>query len=139
MSMSGKETPEVEPLRVEDFGGNADERRREPRFGTAKWIAIRSCRPGDERGFRRARLLDCSVHGLGLFADEPMNAGEQFLVQFDLGGPMLAVYTVRYCRPVADRHLVGAALDGFIGGAEQPDADAVLRALLDAGRPPNSG
>jgi hypothetical protein len=144
MSMSGREPSKGEPLTIEDFHevstGRDDDRRREPRFPCHKAIGIRPCRPGggddDDRGFRPARLLDCSVHGLGLFADEPMHAGQQFLVEFRLDRPMLAVYTVRHCRPVAGRYIVGAALTTFVGGPDEPDAGAILRALIAAGRRP---
>ena len=134
MSMSNPET-KTAPLSIDDFhevGAGNDDRRREPRFQSTKTLAIRPCRLDDVRGFRPARLLDCSVHGLGLFADEPMAAGEEFLVEFRFGGPMLAVYTVRHCRRAANRYIVGAALTGFIGAADEPDADAILRALSAA-------
>jgi len=130
---------EGSPLTVDDFrksGGDAaggDERRREPRIACDKEVAIRTCRTSDERGFRPARLIDCSVHGLGLSTDEPMDAGEQFLVRFQLDRMMLAVYTVRYCRRLSGRHVVGAALCGFIGGADDPDAVEIMAALTAAG------
>jgi hypothetical protein len=136
--MLDSRSKESRPLTIEDFRGAAaaaDDRRREPRFPCDKMIAIRPCRPGEDRGFRAARLLDCSVHGLGLFADESMDAGEQFIVEFKLGGLMLAVYTVRYCRRVAKQYLVGAVLTGFIGGSHEPDAEAILQSLIDAGHP----
>jgi hypothetical protein len=147
MSTSDRETEGGEPLTLADFhdvrtandiagGAGGDERRREPRFASDKIVAFRPCRPDDARGFRPARVLDCSVHGLGLFVDEPMRAGEQFLVKFKLERLILAQYDVRHCRPVAGRYIVGAALTGFIGGETEPDGEAVLRALLlKAGRP----
>lgn len=98
-----------------------------------KEVAIRTCRTSDERGFRPARLIDCSVHGLGLSTDEPMDAGEQFLVRFQLERMILAVYTVRFCRRLSGRHVVGAALCGFIGGSDDPDATAIVAALTAAG------
>jgi hypothetical protein len=126
-----------EPLTLEDFR-DADvagrDRRREPRFPTQKAIAIRSCRLGEERGFRPARLLDCSTKGLGIYTDEPMDTGEQFLVRFKLDRLMLAVYTVRHCRRDGARYQVGAALTSFIGDSHEPDAQAILQALLTAGR-----
>jgi hypothetical protein len=132
MSMSHNDQKEGEPLTLADFRqGRAEaDNRREPRFPCSKAIAIRPYRPREERGFRPASLLDCSVHGLGVFVDESMDAGEQFLVQFKLERMMLAVYTVRHCRRVADRYVVGAALDGFIGGSDDPDAEAILRTLV---------
>lgn len=131
--MSDKHSGEGEPLTPADFGhGRVEgENRREPRFASNKTIAVRPCRLGEDRGFRPASLLDCSVHGLGLFLDEPMHAGEQFMVQFKLDRMMLAVYTVRHCRRVADRYILGAALDGFIGGSDDPDAQAILKALVE--------
>jgi hypothetical protein len=141
MSMSNREPSRGAPLTLEDFheaGPAHDDRRREPRFPCDKVIAIRPERPGDDRGFRPARLLDCSLHGLGLMAEEPMHAGEQFLVEFKLHELMLAVYTVRHCRRVANRYIIGAALTGFIGGPSQPDADAILQDLITASRPPGN-
>ena len=136
--MSPVKSVEGSPLTLDDFrkpegvGTGGDERRREPRVPCEKAVAIRPCRATDERGFRPARLLDCSVHGLGLSTDEPMDAGEQFLVRFQLERMVLAVYTVRYCRRLSGRHVVGAALAGFIGGADDPDAASIMAALTAA-------
>ena len=140
--MSDRDQNRGEPLAIEDFyeaGHSTDDRRCEPRFPCDKLIAIRSCRPGDDRGFRPVRLLDCSVHGLGVFADDPMLAGEEFLVEFKLERLMLAVYTVRHCRPVANGHIVGAALTGFIGGSDEPDAEALVKALVAASHKSKAG
>lgn len=134
--MSDRETSKGEPLTIEDFrnaGASPADRRREPRFPCTKAIAIRTCRFGEDRGFRPARLLDCSTQGLGIVTDEPMDAGEQFLVRFKLDRLMLAVYTVRHCRRDATQYQVGAALTAFIGGPDEPDAQAILDALLAAG------
>ena len=137
--MSPAKLVEGSPLTVDDFrkadgggGGGGAERRREPRVTCEKEVAIRPCRASDERGFRAARLLDCSVNGLGLSTDEPMDAGEQFLVRFQLDRVILAVYTVRYCRRLSGRHVVGAALAGFIGGSDDPDAATIMAALTAA-------
>jgi hypothetical protein len=132
MSISDKKQGEGEPLTAADFQRQPGhgENRREPRFPSARTIAVRPYRQAEERGFRPANLIDCSVHGLRVIMDESMHAGEQFLVQFKLGQLMLAVYTVRHCRRVDDRYVVGAALDGFIGGSEDPDAESILRALM---------
>jgi hypothetical protein len=132
--MSDRQTSKGEPLTIEDFR-DADapptaDRRREPRFPCTKAIAIRSCRFGEDRGFRPARLLDCSVNGLGVQTDEPMDTGEQFLVRFKLDRLMLAVYTVRHCRRDGAEYQVGAALTAFIGGSEAPQSRAILDALL---------
>ena len=133
MSISDKKQGEGEPLTAADFQAQPGEgdNRREPRFPSNKTIAIRPYRQAEERGFRPAHLIDCSVHGLGEILDESMHAGEQFLVQFKLERLMLAVYTVRHCRRVVDHYVVGAALDGFIGGSDDPDAEAILRALVN--------
>jgi hypothetical protein len=131
--MSDTENSKGEPLTIEDFC-DADpspaDRRREPRFPCTKAIAIRSCRFGEDRGFRPARLLDCSTSGLGIQTDEPMDTGEQFLVRFKLDRLMLAVYTVRHCRRDGTAYQVGAALTAFIGGSEAPQSRAILDALL---------
>ena len=133
MSLPNNDKGEGEPLTAADFqqGRAAAENRREARFPCSKSIAIRPYRQTEERGFRPASLLDCSIHGLGVFTDERMEPGEQFLVQFKLERMMLAVYTVRHCRRVADRYVVGAALDGFIGGSDDPEAETILRTLIE--------
>jgi hypothetical protein len=132
--MSDAATSKGEPLTIGDFRDApvppADDRRREPRFPSTKAIAIRSCRFGEDRGFRPARLLDCSANGLGIQTDEPMDTGEQFLVRFKLDRLMLAVYTVRHCRRDGTAYQVGAALTAFIGGSEAPQSRAILDALL---------
>ena len=137
MSMSDAEHIKGEPLTIEDFRDAeqfSDDRRREPRFRCHKAIAVRPCRFGEDRGFRPAQLLDCSVHGLKIVTDEPMDTGEQFLVRFKLDRLMLAVYTVRHCRRDPTHCEVGAALTAFIGSPDEPDAQAILDALLAAGR-----
>ena len=137
--MSDAENIKGEPLTIEDFRDreiSPDDRRREPRFPCHKAIAVRSCRFGEDRGFRPARLLDCSVHGLKIVTDEPMDTGEQFLVRFKLDRLMLAVYTVRHCRRDTAHCEIGAALTAFIGGPDEPDAKVILDALLAAGRAP---
>lgn len=124
-------------LTPDDFyerAGAHDDRRCEPRVACDKVIGVQSCRAGDDGCFRPARVLDCSVHGLGLLARERMDVGEQFMVQFKLDRVILAVYDVRHCRRAGDRFIVGASLHGFIGGPGEPDAAAVMRALTEAGR-----
>jgi hypothetical protein len=135
LSMSRTASIEGDPLTLDDFrraGTATDDRRREPRVPSDKAVAIRPCRPSEDRGFRPARLRDCSVHGLGLFADEPMDPGEQFMVRLQLERVVLAVYTVRHCRRAAGQYIVGAALSGFIGGSDDPNSEAIIAALTSA-------
>jgi hypothetical protein len=96
-------------------------------------VALRRCTPGhDERGFCPAVLFNFSLNGAGLLTEEAMAPGEEFVLRLQLDRRVLVVYTVRYCRRVSDRYVVGAALVGFVGGeAGGVDAAAVLKALTE--------
>lgn len=70
-----------------------DERRREARHPTRKLVPIIY-----NRGQKRVWLIQCSARGAALLCTEPMQVGEQFMIQLTIEGVSLLVYTVRNCR-----------------------------------------
>ena len=81
-------------------------------------------------------LFNFSLHGAGLLTEEAKAPGEEFVLRLQLERRVLAVYTVRYCRRVSDRYVVGAALLGFVGSETGGvDAAGVLLALTEGGAP----
>src|SRR5215217_5685820 len=132
MAMRGSEPIEGSPLTAEDFRDAAFAARRGgARVPCDRPVSIRRCSPGDDRGFRPARLLNCSINGLGLFTDEALAPGEEFIVQIKLERVVLALYTVRYCRRLTDRYVVGAELSGFIRGQGDPDPATIMKMLTE--------
>ena len=118
-------------LLADDFRPDPSQRRVEPRFARERKISILPCIADLPWSFRAAQLENCSAHGLALLVDQPMDAGEQFLVKLQLDHLVLAVYTVRHCRQAGDRlYRIGAEISGFVGAPPRYDPDSVLRALL---------
>ena len=95
------------------------DRRREPRIPCSREIMVLPAPFRKGQPFRPVGLFDCSARGLGVVSPEPMEVGEQFVVELSLDGVRLAAYTVRHCTPAADgRHYnIGAAYSGLIGRA----------------------
>jgi hypothetical protein len=119
-----------------DMAGNlvpadfAENRRSEPRIAARRTIELLPCRATTSRwSFISAELADCSLHGLSVVVDDPMDVGHQFLVK--LHSPprrRLLLYTVQNCTAVGGRHRLGARFSGF--AAQEFDED--LRVVLDA-------
>jgi hypothetical protein len=132
-------TPNSEPLTLNDFRSSttatADERRREPRTSCDKRIAIWPYVPTKDQPHQIATLFDCSPHGVGLLTDQPMTAGDQFLVELRLEAVSLVLYTVRHCRRAdGGAYKVGAAFTGIVSGPCDAEAREVFDALLNAAR-----
>ena len=119
--------------------------RREPRYAPQRLVDILPCRARNEWNFKPAELIDCSANGVGLIVDQPLQAGEQFIMKIKLVKWVLLLYTVRYCVP--DEHSgasrrptrlrIGAELSGFVDATRHHDPRAVLEALIaQVPRPP---
>ena len=120
--------------------GFHDRRRSEPRTLCDRDIAIVPCATGAERadggGVRplRARLTDCSLHGLGMTLPEPIEAGQQLLVKVEMNRlPMMLMYTVRYCVPMqSDQYRTGLRFSGFVASRFRGEMRTVVGALTSA-------
>ena len=133
--MSRPKKAQGDSLSLSDFRGigTVDERRREPRIPCDKQISILPAASEKDWAFKSVGLFDCSPHGLGLIAEDPMEPGEQFLAKLRLQKLTMVVYTVRHCTPITrGQFKIGAEFTGVIGSPDGCDPNAVLNALLDA-------
>jgi hypothetical protein len=90
-----------------------DDRRSEPRYGSAKTVAI--CPSLSPAISAPALVMDVSAHGIGLITQICLNGGDEFSVKLD---GAIAQYTVRYCRECdGGRYRIGASLTAGDGGA----------------------
>jgi hypothetical protein len=123
-------------LTLADFHGRmvaTDERRREPRIGCDKQIAILPCMSEKDWAFKSVGLLDCSPHGLSLLSEEAMQPEDQFLAKLRLEKMTLVLYTVRHCTATAQGLFrIGAEFSGIISGPDDGGPEAVLSALINA-------
>src|SRR5687768_2862601 len=113
-----------------DFRPN---RRGEERTALARRLDVLPCAATGDWKFLVTEMTDCSPHGLGILAAEPMAVGAQFLVKLRVGGSVrMLLYTVRNCAP-ADRarHRIGARFSGLAATELNEDPAEVLRALLE--------
>ena len=111
-----------------------DRRRQEPRTICNRDIALLPCASEDAAHFMKAKLSDCSPHGLGLVLSEKVDAGQQVLARIEIDRqPVLLMYTIRYCIPTqADEFRAGARFSGFVANKFRSDADAVVQSLTAA-------
>jgi hypothetical protein len=115
-----------------DFRGRSahDDRRREPRFLSAKIISVLPCDLDWNMRFHRVEMVDCSLHGIGILSPLKFAAGERFLAKLRVKQRLvLSVYTSRHCIQENKKYKVGAEFTGFISGV-QDDPDEILKALV---------
>ena len=119
-----------------DFRTN---RRGEERTTLSRRLDVLPCAATGDWKFLETEMTDCSPHGLGILARDPMAVGAQFLVKLRVGGVggvggsvKMLLYTVRNCAP-ADRarHRIGARFSGLAATELNEDPAKVLEALLD--------
>lgn len=114
------------------LAAGAAEQRRERRFSCDHKIAIVSTGSSDNQGLHEVELLDCSVHGLGLLVNNPMEVGSQFIAKLKPERSLLVLYTVRHCVPVEQgRFKIGASFDAFFGTPATHDPQEILKILFD--------
>jgi c-di-GMP-binding flagellar brake protein YcgR len=108
-----------------------DRRRREQRIACEREISLLPCANDDASQFIRARLSDCSAHGLGLVLTDKVEAGQQVLARVDINRqPTLLMYTIRYCIPTkADEFRAGARFSGFAAARFRGEASDVVDSL----------
>ena len=125
--------------------GYHDRRRSEPRTLCDREITVISCvaaaaacgngRDGSPVGRPiKARLTDCSLHGLGMMMPEEVEAGTQVLAKVEMNRlPMMLMYTVRYCVPMqSDQFRTGLRFTGFVASRFRGEMRTVLGALAGA-------
>ena len=76
----------------------------------------------------KARLTDCSLHGLGMMLPERIEAGQQVLVKVEMNRlPMMLMYTVRYCVPMkANEFRAGLRFCGYVASKFRGEMRTVL-------------
>jgi hypothetical protein len=76
----------------------------------------------------KARLTDCSLHGLGVMLPERVDAGQQVLVKVEMNRlPMMLLYTVRYCVPMkANEFRAGLRFSGYVASKFRGEMRTVL-------------
>lgn len=108
-----------------------DRRRGEPRVTCDRDVSLLPAIEGDDAHFIKARLTDCSQHGLGLISNEKLEPGQQVLVRVDVDRhPTMLMYTIRYCIPMqTDEFRVGARFSGFIASKFRGQLASVVTSL----------
>ena len=126
-------TQQLQPV-VGQSNGYHDRRRKEPRTTCDRAIALLPCASEDPAHFMKAKLSDCSPHGLGLVLSQKIDAGQQVLARVELDRqPVLLMYTIRYCIPTqTDEFRAGARFSGFVASKFRSDTDAVVQSLTAA-------
>ena len=106
----------------------SDDRRREPRYASERLVPVVY-----NMSQLRVWMTQCSARGVAILSSVQMPAGEQFMVQVELKGLALLIYTVRYCleeKPGVFR--IGAELSRISAPADAT-YDLILAALLGTG------
>ena len=113
----------------------AVDQRSEQRVACRKLIALLPCDGAEESGLRRVRLVDCSPHGIGVIAAQPLRPGQRVIAATRRQHILLIVYTVLHCTLLPDgRYRIGAAVAELLG-SQHEDLGAAFRALLSARDP----
>jgi len=116
------------------------EQRCEKRFTCVKRIGIIPTNGSQGQPFQEVDLVDCSVHGLGLMTDKPMEAASQFIANLMPERSLLVLYTVRHCRPDGHgRFQVGASFEAFFGTPTMQDPQELLNVLLEESQAEQGG
>jgi hypothetical protein len=113
-----------------------DRRRAEPRMMCDREVSVIRCTAGPELNDpprpMKARLTDCSLHGLGMMLPERIDAGQQVLVKVEMNRlPMMLLYTVRYCVPMkANEFRAGLRFSGYVASKFRGEMRTVLSAMM---------
>jgi hypothetical protein len=116
-----------------------DRRRSEPRILCDREVSIIPCAANFTAGTEdlnsvrplKARLTDCSLHGLGMMLPEAVEAAQQVLVKVEMNRlPMMLLYTVRYCVPMKTNEFrCGLRFCGYVASKFRGEMRTVLGAL----------
>jgi hypothetical protein len=109
----------------------ADERRTEDRI-PHRAIVVMPFGEGVESEFKRAMMVDCSLHGIALIVDQPFRPRTRFFVKLKLTTVALVVYEVKYCQEMPHGYRIGADLQGISGSTADCNTtpEAIMHALL---------
>jgi hypothetical protein len=125
-----------------------DRRRSEPRIMCDREVSVIPCAGASSSGANgeeaagaaaaaalrpmKARLTDCSLHGLGIMMPERVDAGQQVLVKVEMNRlPMMLLYTVRYCVPMkANEFRAGLRFSGYVASKFRGEMRTVLGAMM---------
>src|SRR5690348_2038951 len=83
-------------LTIDDLRSNA-ERRAEERIARQRPIETLPCTSKAKWDFKSVLLSDCSLHGLAILSDEPMQRGQEFLAKLMVKRMTMVVYRVAHC------------------------------------------
>jgi hypothetical protein len=134
---------EADPFSTSEY---QDRRRSEPRIMCDREVSIIPCAastadedvtaggvPAPAAATRpmKARLTDCSLHGLGMMLPQRVEAGQQVLVKVEMNRlPMMLLYTVRYCVPMKTNEFrTGLRFTGFVASKFRGEMRTVLSAM----------
>jgi hypothetical protein len=97
-----------------------------------KAVLIMPFGEGIQARFERAKLVDCSAHGVGLIVRRPLKPGVFLFLKLKITTVALVMYKVKHCRPEDEGFRVGAEFHGVIGNNTDREATAetVFNALL---------
>ena len=126
-----------------------DRRRSEPRIMCDREVSVIPCAPSSSSSGStsaaaeaidpsprpmKARLTDCSLHGLGMMLPELIDAGQQVLVKVEMNRlPMMLLYTVRYCVPMkANEYRAGLRFSGYVASKFRGEMRTVLGTMMGA-------
>jgi hypothetical protein len=129
----------TDPFATSEF---QDRRRTEPRIMCDREVSVIPCAASSAEaddpsaGSRpmKARLTDCSLHGLGMMLPERLDAGQQVLVKVEMNRlPMMLLYTMRYCVPMkANEFRGGLRFSGYVASKFRGEMRTVLGAMMGA-------
>jgi hypothetical protein len=129
----------TDPFATSEF---QDRRRTEPRIMCDREVSVIPCagssgaEANDTATGRpmKARLTDCSLHGLGMMLPEQLDAGQQVLVKVEMNRlPMMLLYTVRYCVPMkVNEFRAGLRFSGYVASKFRGEMRTVLGAMMGA-------
>ena len=121
------------------------DKRRAPRIAREGMIMVFPFRHGAQAQGLRARFKDVSAQGIGLILQQPLQAGDQFVVRLprkDSGDPAAILYTVVRCERKGEHEFrIGAELVCVMGrepvpGKKAPDdrrnLERIRRAILSS-------
>ena len=126
-----------DPFSTHDY---QDRRRSEPRIMCDREVSVIPCAASDGDAIdpsprpMKARLTDCSLHGLGMMLPELIGAGQQVLVKVEMNRlPMMLLYTVRYCVPMKTNEFrTGLRFSGYVASKFRGEMRTVLGAMMGA-------
>lgn len=112
--------------------GDFQEGRREPRVSCSTIVDLLPCQARGAWKFTSAEVTDCSLSGIGLIVNEPIEVNQQFMIKLKLPtGVRVLIYTVHNCDHwERSRYRIGAKFSGFAAQAFDEDPASVMEAIV---------